>query len=183
MLSFILWILQTVTALYLFIGLCVHVFITPFTDYLFLDILFVGAALFHGLNGGWTIIDESLRGKGWKAAEKFGALFVDFRHNRHAGHFVFILHRLTGLFILLYLMQHIFTNRLISDYLSIDKIFITELLRNDVFTYLALSSLGFHSINGMRLIFIELTGITWLQRRLAYLSLALGALFALYVTL
>ncbi len=178
-----LWILHILTALYLFIGLYVHIFITALTGYLLFDILFAAAAVYHGLNGMWGIIEESLRKKGWKLAKKLGTLFIDFKHNRHAGYFIFILHRLTGLFILLYLMQHIFTNSLVSAYISLDDIFIIESLRNDFLTYLAALSLGFHAINGMRLIFIDLTGLTWLQRRLAYLSLISGSLFALYITM
>jgi succinate dehydrogenase/fumarate reductase cytochrome b subunit len=182
MTGFYLWIFQSVTALYLFVILYFHIFVAPFTDYLILDVLFVCAAVFHGFNGLWIIIDESFRGKGWKLAEAFGVLLTDFRHNRHVGHFLFILHRLTGLFILLYLTQHLFTNSFVSAYLFLDDIFIIELLRNDFLDYLTFLSIGFHAINGMRLIFIELTGLTWLQRRLAYLSLALGLLFTVYVT-
>jgi len=91
--GFYLWILQSVTALYLFIVLYNHLFVAPFTNYFILDILFVVTAVFHGFNGLWGIIDESFRGKGWKLAGTFGILFTDFRHNRHVGHFLFILHR------------------------------------------------------------------------------------------
>jgi succinate dehydrogenase/fumarate reductase cytochrome b subunit len=181
MTGFYLWIFQSITALYLFAILYFHIFVAPFTNYLILDVLFVAAAVFHGFNGLWIIVDESLRKKGWKLAKTFGVLLADFKHNRHIGHFLFILHRLTGLFILLYLTQHLFINSFVSAYLSIDNLFITELFRNDILSYLAVLCLGFHTINGVRLIFIELTGLTWLQRRLAYLSLTLGMVFALYI--
>ena len=182
MLTFYLWIFQNVTALFLFFGLYVHIFIIPLTANLSYDLLFAVAAVYHGFNGLWGIIDESFKGKGWKVAEKFEAFFIDYQHNKLIGHFLFILHRLTGLFLLLYLAQHIITNSLISAYLSIDNIVITEFLKNDFLDYLAVLSLCFHAVNGIRLIFIELTSLTWLQRKSAYVSLALGMVFALYVT-
>ncbi len=182
MIAFILWILQSITALFLSFGLYVHIFVSPLTGNLPYDLLFVAAALYHGFNGVWGIIDESFRGKGWKVAEKFKTLFIDFQYNQQAGHFLFILHRLTGLFLLLYLTQHLFTNSLVSAYLSIDNLAVVELLKNDFLNYLAVLSLCFHAVNGLRLVFIEFTGLTWFQRRFAYVSLVLGSVFALYVT-
>ncbi|MBI4686988.1 MAG: hypothetical protein HY756_04295 [Nitrospirae bacterium] len=183
MFSLILWILQIITALFLLIGLYIHIFITPLTNNVLYDLLFIMAAAYHGLNGLWSIIDESLRGKEWKAAEKFKTLITDFRYNKEAGHFIFILHRLTGIYLAFYLIQHIFTNAFISAYLSIDDFAVVEFLRKDLFDYLALLSLCFHAVNGIRVMFIELTGMTWLQRRLAYISLMLGTAFALYVVI
>ena len=182
MLPFILWISQSITALFLFFAVYVHIFVTPLTGNLLYDLVFILAAVFHGFNGLWGIIEESLRGKGWKAAEKFKIFFIDFQYNRQVGHFLFILHRLTGLFLLLYLVQHFFTNSLVSAYLSIDNLAVVKLLKNDFLDYLAVLSLCFHSVNGIRVILIEFTGLTWLQRRLAYLSLLLGLVFAFYVT-
>ncbi len=182
MVGFILWILQNVTALFLSVGLYVHIFITPLSGNLLYDLIFAFAAVYHGFNGLWGIIEESLRGKGWKVAEKFKPFFIDFQYNRQVGHFLFIPHRLTGLFLLLYLVQHFFTNSLVSAYFSIDNLAIVKLLKNDFLDYLAVLSLCFHSVNGIRVILIEFTGLTWLQRRFAYASLALGTIFALYVT-
>jgi succinate dehydrogenase/fumarate reductase cytochrome b subunit len=55
-----------------------------------------------------------------------------------------------------------------------------EFFRNDVFAYIAVVSLGFHAFNGIRLIFIELTSLTLIQRETAYLSLLSGAIFGMY---
>ena len=147
------------------------------------DSLFIFCAVVHGLNGLWGIADELFRDKEWGIALKFRNFFMDFIHTRQAGHFMFILHRVTGLIIMVYLMQHIFTNSLVSTYLSIENSFITESLRNDIFGYLAVVSLGFHAFNGVRLIFIELPALTWFQNKTAYISLLSGALFAMYYIL
>ncbi len=179
----ILWLLQLVTALYLLAGLYLHLFNSPLTRKLVFDSLFIFCAVAHGLNGLWGIIGESLHGKWWRIAFNFQNLFTDFIHNRQAGHFMFILHRVTGLIILLFLTQHIFTNSLVSFYLSIEDSIIIEFLRNDIFVYIAVVSLGFHAFNGIRLIFIELTALTWLQKKTAYLSLLSGAIFAMYYIL
>ncbi len=176
----ILWMLQLLTALYLLAGLYLHLFSAPLTGKLVFDSLFIFCAVAHGLNGLWGIIDESLRGKWWRVPFN---LFTDFIHNIQAGHFMFILHRVTGLIILLFLTQHIITNSLVSFYLSIEDSIIIEFLRNDMFAYIAVVSLGFHAFNGIRIIFIELTSLTWLQKKTAYLSLFSGAIFAMYYIL
>jgi len=181
MANFILWILQILTALFLLISLYIHIFIAPLTNNILYDLLFILAAAYHGLNGLWGIIDESLRGKKWRVAKKFKTLITDFRYNKKIGHFIFILHRLTGIYLTLYLMQHIFTNSFISTYLSIDDFAALEFLRNDFIDYIALLSLAFHAASGIRVILIELMGLTWIQKRLAYISLILATGVALYL--
>jgi succinate dehydrogenase/fumarate reductase cytochrome b subunit len=182
MLGFTLWILQILTALFLFIGLYIHAFVSPLPNVVF-NILFICAAVFHGFNGIWGIIDESLRKQGWKIAGRFSRLVSDYSHNRQSGHLLFIIHRITGIFIFLFLAQHIVTNYYVSAYINPGSSPLIEFLRHDWIKYLALLSLGFHAMNGIRLIFIELTGFTLLQKKLAYVSLVTGLLFAAYVTL
>jgi succinate dehydrogenase/fumarate reductase cytochrome b subunit len=179
MLGFFLWVLQILTALFLFIALYIHAFISPLPNIVF-NTLFICAAVFHGLNGMWGVVYESLRKKGWRAA---GSFLSDYSHNRQSGHLLFIIHRITGIFIFLFFAQHIVTNYYVSTYIELVDSPLIDFLRHDWIKYLALLSLGFHAMNGMRLIFIELTGRTLIQRRLAYSSLLLGLLFAGYVTM
>lgn len=183
MLYYALWIFQTLTGIYLFIGLYLHIFISPFTDYPILNTLFILSALFHGINGMTGIINESFKGKGWRRAHKSILFFKDLAISRHTGHLLFVLHRLTGIFLLLYLLQHILTNSLSLAYIPIGDSFIIDILRGKTLRFLAIISVGIHGMNGLRLIFIELTGLTHLQKRLAYLVLISGIFLAAYIGL
>lgn len=178
--GFILWLLQTGTGLYLCAGLYLHLFETPLTGYAVFDYLFILSALTHGLNGLYSIIDESFRGRWWSTINAIKTGLTDLLLNRQGGHFMFMLHRVTGIYLLMFLLQHLCTNSLVSPYLSIDEAAVTNFLRRDIFAYAAVMSLGFHAFNGLRLIILELTTMTRLQREAAYLSLISGTLFIIY---
>ncbi len=174
-----MWVIQIITALYLFFFLYSHVYRSLFSDYMFLNILFVLSLIFHSFYGLWEIISELKGTRGWRIIEKTVSVFLDIRYNLHIGYFTFILHRLTALLLFLYFTLHISANSLISTYFSLDNNYIAEMLRDGLITYLTIIILGFHSINGIRLIFIEITGLTRFQGLLAYLSIMVSGIFAI----
>jgi|GEM_PF-2616564 succinate dehydrogenase/fumarate reductase cytochrome b subunit len=173
MLGYLLWIIQLLTGLFIFIGLYIHLFINPIIDSFLFNILFIVFLVFHGINGLAGILVESLKGG---IARKIMLLFKDLLMSRNTGHLLFFLHRVTGIFLSLYLIQHVLTNSLgpLGDSPII------ELLNSEVSKSLAIISAGLHGLNGLRLIFIDLTGLTHLQRRLGYIVLLSSICLLIY---
>jgi len=168
MLNYPLWITQLITGILLFIGLYIHIFVSPVIGSTLFNSLFMAFLAFHGINGLTGILTEKGR-----VSHKAVLFFKDLMMSRNTGHLLFFLHRITGLFLVIYLIQHILTNSLgpLSDS-SIDV---------EVLKPLAIISAGIHGINGLRLIFIDLTGLTHLQKRLGYIVL-LSSIFLLIYT-
>lgn len=182
MTGLILWALQILSALFLTAGLFVHAFISPFPETAF-NLFFVFAALFHGTKGMSGIIDETIGSKSPGIGKRYRKLFSDYADNSQAGTLCFIMHRATGILLFLFFVQHLFTNYLVSAYIPAESLPFLNFLRHGAVIYLALVLLGFHLTNGLRLIFLEVTGYTHLQKKLAAFSLFSGLLFAILITM
>jgi succinate dehydrogenase / fumarate reductase, membrane anchor subunit len=98
------WFFQRVTGIALLVFLLGHFFVTHYyppgditfekvaerltqPGWKFFNLAFLVLALFHGLNGGWTVLEDYLK-EGWARIALFGALVM-------AALFLFVLGTLT----------------------------------------------------------------------------------------
>ncbi|NTW48541.1 MAG: succinate dehydrogenase, cytochrome b556 subunit [Chlorobiales bacterium] len=93
----------------------------------------------------------------------------------HPGMFAWLLHRISGVGLILYLMIHIIGLRALYDPAKFDAVM--SAYRSPFFKFgelAVLAIVAYHSINGFRIVMIDFLGWTPQQKRMFYATLAIS---------
>jgi len=114
--------------------------------------------------------------------DKLRDFIRDFWLNLNPGMVCFVAQRVTGLALLLYLFLHILTlspARAGADAFN-QSVAKFDNLKGHVLEYLLLLAVAAHLLNGLRVILVDLCGLSLAHKRLAWLAAAFLLVTALY---